>query len=115
MYCLMSTFQFGMEGYKLPGVEKMRNKLIPSLVSVTKQEVLKIILACLSFTIMLDIWSSKNMMGYIGFVCNCVNSDFERFTIFLCLKKMTNRHTAENILAEYEQVLLDWNIPRSKV
>jgi hypothetical protein len=45
----------------------------------------------------------------------CVNKEFERRMVFLGVKKMTERHVAENILAEYDQVLRDWNIPRSKV
>lgn len=45
----------------------------------------------------------------------CVNKEFERRMVFLGVKKMTEPHVAENILAEYDQVLRDWNIPRSKV
>ena len=56
------------------------------------------------------------MFGFIiGFTCMCVNKEFERRMVFLGVKKMTERHTAENILAEYDQVLRDWNIPRSMV
>ena len=41
-----------------------------------------------------------------------VKKEFERRMVFLGVKKMTERHTAENILAEYDQVLRDWNIPQ---
>lgn len=80
----------------------------------TRLEVMKILQASTSITIILDIWLSKNMSGFIGFTCMCVNKEFERRMVFLGVKKMTERHTAENILAEYDQVLRDWNIPRSK-
>jgi hypothetical protein len=57
----------------------------------------------------------KHVWLYIGFTCMCINKEFERRMVFLGVKKMTERHTAENILAEYDQVLRDWNIPRSRV
>ena len=102
-----------MIGYQLPSVSRMRNKLIPSVMDKTRLEVMKILQASTSLTIILDIWSSKNMFGFIiGFTCMCVNKEFERRMVFLGVKKMTERHTAENILAEYDQVLRDWNIPQ---
>jgi hypothetical protein len=55
------------------------------------------------------------MMGYIGFTCYAVTKAFERYTLFLGIKRMTGRHTAENVLAEYEQMLRDWEIDRSLV
>lgn len=104
-----------MAGYRLPGLERLRNKLIPATAESTKKKLWKILIGCTSFTVVLDIWSSKSMMGFIGFTLICVNREFERFTIFLGVKLMTVRHTAENILAEYDQMLSDWNIPRTLV
>ncbi len=93
----------------------MRNSIIPSIVHATKSEMIKIIKESTSFTIILDIWSSKSMMGFIGFTCHAVTKTFERYTLFLGVKRMIGRHTAENILAEYEQMLRDWEIVRSLV
>ena len=104
-----------MPGYQLPGIERMRNSIIPSIVHATKSELIKIIKESTSFTIILDIWSSKSMMGFIGFTCHAVTNTFERYTLFLGVKRMVGRHTAENILAEYEQMLRDWEIDRSLV
>jgi hypothetical protein len=73
----------------------MRNKLIPSVMDKTRLEVMKILQASTSLTIILDIWSSKKMFGFIGFTCMCVNKEFERRMVFLGVKKMTERHTAE--------------------
>jgi hypothetical protein len=53
------------------------------------------------------------MMAFIGFTCHVVTKTFERYTLFLGVKRMIGRHTAENILAEYEQLLCDWEIDRS--
>ncbi|XP_045032028.1 uncharacterized protein LOC116933634 isoform X4 [Daphnia magna] len=105
----------GMPGYQLPGIERMRNGIIPSLVHATRCKLLKIIKDSSSFTIILDIWSSKSMMGFIGFTCHAVTKTFERYILFLGVKRMIGRHTAENILAEYEHLLRDWEIDRSLI
>ncbi|KAK4028077.1 hypothetical protein OUZ56_017257 [Daphnia magna] len=52
-------------GYKLPGIERMRYKIIPDIFHTTRDKLMKIIKESTSFTIILDIWSSKSMMGYI--------------------------------------------------
>jgi hypothetical protein len=93
----------------------MRFKLIPSVVEEMKMKIDQILAGCTSFTMILDIWTSITMLGWIGFLCACVNKDFERFHIFLCMKQMIGRHTADNILAEYEQVLVDKKIARELV
>lgn len=111
----LSNLQSGMPGYQLPGIERMRNGIIPSLVHATRCKLLKIIKDSSSFTIILDIWSSKSMMGFIGFTCHAVTKTFERYILFLGVKRMIGRHTAENILAEYEHLLRDWEIDRSLV
>ncbi len=63
----------------------------------------------------MDIWSSKSMDGYIGFTCSAVTDEFEKFVVFLGIRKMHGRHTSQAILAEYEQLLQDWKIPSNKV
>ncbi|KAK4013504.1 hypothetical protein OUZ56_026058 [Daphnia magna] len=82
--------QNGMSGYKLPSTERMRNVMLPKLVAATKQRSLELLKSCTSLNIILDIWSSKQMMG---------------------IKHMPGRHTAANVFAEYEQIIGEWQIP----
>ncbi|KZS06790.1 Uncharacterized protein APZ42_029636 [Daphnia magna] len=82
--------QNGMAGYKLPSTERMRNVMLPKLVAATKQRSLELLKSCTSLNIILDIWSSKQMMG---------------------IKHMPGRHTAANVFAEYEQIIGEWQIP----
>lgn len=44
-----------------------------------------------------------------------VTKDFVRHTVHLTVKKIEGRHTAANILAEYEQLIDEWKIPRNSV
>jgi hypothetical protein len=55
------------------------------------------------------------MDGYIGFTCSAVTDKFEKFVVFLGIRKMHGRHTSQAILAESEQLLQDWKIPSNKV
>ena len=70
---------------------------------------------CAALSIILDIWSSKNMLGFIGFSCQGVSSTFEPFNAFLTLKQMKGSHTAQAIVAEYEHVVEMWKLPITKV
>lgn len=73
------------------------------------------ILQCTAVTLIIDIWSSKRMCGYIGFTIEGVTPDFEIFTAFLCIRQIFGRHTAEGILAEFEDILREWNLKISVV
>lgn len=64
LHCIL---QKGMPGYKLPSVTTMRNTIIPRVGFMTKEVVRRILEKCTCFTVIVDIWSSKNMQGYIGF------------------------------------------------
>jgi hypothetical protein len=50
---------------------------------------------CTALTIILDIWSSKNMLGFIGFSCQGVSSSFETFNTFLNLTQMKGSYAAQ--------------------
>lgn len=104
-----------MLGYKLPWPETMRNSILPSLVMQLRMKIVEILSNCSALSLILDIWSSRMMMGFLGFVVCGVNNDFSRFNIFLAIKKMHGRHTAQNILAEFDQILKEWSVPRHKV
>ncbi|KZS05463.1 Uncharacterized protein APZ42_031370 [Daphnia magna] len=77
-------------GYKLPGIERMRYKIIPDIVHTTRDKLMKIIKESTSFTIILDIWSSKSMMGYIvlpAMPSPKHSSDTPSFLVDLCVTK----------------------------
>lgn len=102
-------------GYSLPSVHVMRNALIPARYAKVKELIKDKLSACIAITIMLDIWSSKSMVGYIGFTCSGVLKTFEPFRCFLATRQMVGKHTGESIISEYEDVLEEWGIPISKV
>ncbi|KZS01882.1 Uncharacterized protein APZ42_001315, partial [Daphnia magna] len=103
--------QLAVPGYELPSAQRVRNTLIPDLEATVKKRVREKLAKCSSFSVILDIWSSKNMSGYIGFTCQAVTTDFELFNCFLGVKEMRSRHTADAIIAENEDILQKRDIP----
>lgn len=104
-----------MQGYSLPYPDQMRLKLIPDVFHQTKAVVAKKLLECTACSIILDIWSSKSMMGFVGFNLAGVTADYDRILVFLAITKFNGRHTGEAILAEYEEVIRRWKIPETMV
>lgn len=93
----------------------MRNSLLTNLKKEIESKLYTKLSHSSSLNIIMDIWSSKSMDGYIGFTCSAVTQDFEKFVVFLGLRKMTGRHTSQAILAEYEQLLINWKLSSAKV
>lgn len=93
----------------------MRKKLIPDEYSKIRLNLQRKIEQCAVVTLIIDIWSSKRMLGFIGFTIQGVTDNFEIFNAFLCVKQMAGRHTGEAIIAEFEDVLRDWAIDIKKV
>ena len=72
-----------MVGYQLPSMEKMGNSMLPKIAAATKVKALELLKPWASFNIILDIWSSKQMMGSIGFKCQANTQDYELVHVFL--------------------------------
>ncbi len=98
--------------YRIPSYEKMRVTLIPSLYEKVVCAVRKLLTSCNMCTIMMDLWSSNTMTGFIGVSCSSVTQDYIPFTCSLPLKEMPKNHTAAAILAEYESVISDWDVDK---
>ncbi len=96
--------------YKIPSYEKMRDTIIPSIYSRIVEGVKEVLNSCDVATIMLDLWSSNSMVGFMGVSCSSVTADYIPFTCFLNMKEMPQNHTAEAILSESECVVSDWGL-----
>ena len=96
--------------YKIPSYEKMRDTIIPSMYSRIVEGVKEILNSCDVATIMLDLWSSNSMIGFMGVSCSSVTADYIPFTCFLNMKEMPKNHTAEAIFSESECVVSDWGL-----
>lgn len=56
-------------------------------------------------SIIIDLWSSKSMLGYMGTSVAGVTADYEPFMCLFSIKNLTGSHTGRAILAEYEEII----------
>ncbi|KZS07309.1 Uncharacterized protein APZ42_028994 [Daphnia magna] len=96
--------------YNIPSYEKMRDTIIPSIYARTAEVVKTVLKFCDVVTIMLDLWSSNSMVGFMGVSRSSVTADYVPFTCFLNMKEIPSNHTAEAILSESECVVSDWEL-----
>lgn len=88
----------------------MRDTLIPASYSNVKKAVMEKLSKVTSCSIILDLWSSKSMDGFLGFTCSAVTENYESFTCLLACRKVEGSHTGQRILDEYENVTAEWEI-----
>ncbi|KAI9552615.1 hypothetical protein GHT06_020482 [Daphnia sinensis] len=96
--------------YNIPSYEKMRDTIIPSIYARTAEVVKTVLKSCDVVTIMLDLWSSNSMVGFMEVSCSSVTADYVPFTCFLNMKEMPSNHTTKVILSESEHVVSDWEL-----
>uniref|UniRef100_A0A1X7SZE2 BED-type domain-containing protein n=1 Tax=Amphimedon queenslandica TaxID=400682 RepID=A0A1X7SZE2_AMPQE len=58
----------------------------------------------------LDLWSNRQMRGYLGITCHFSNDNWAMQYIMLCCKRFWGRHTAENIAHCHDEVTSAFNI-----
>lgn len=68
--------------YNIPSYEKMRDTIIPSIYERTAEVVKTVLKSWDVVTIMLDLWSSNSMAGFMGVSCSSVTADYVPFTCF---------------------------------
>lgn len=96
--------------YQIPSYKRMRETLIPHLYEEVATTVKKRLASSPACSVMMDLWSSKSMEGFLGVSCSAVTCDYEPFTAFLSLREMPKNHTAAAIFAEYESTIEDWEV-----
>uniref|UniRef100_A0A1X7UB02 DUF659 domain-containing protein n=1 Tax=Amphimedon queenslandica TaxID=400682 RepID=A0A1X7UB02_AMPQE len=57
----------------------------------------------------LDLWSNRQMRGYLGITCHFINDNWAMQYIMICCKRVWGRHTAENFAHCYDEVTSAFN------
>lgn len=97
-------------GYKIPSVETMRGTHIDRRVSSLRTALDGKLEKSKVVTIIIDLWSSKSMLGFMGTSVAGVTHDYEPFMCLLSIKNLTGSHTGRAILAEYEEIVQEWKL-----
>ena len=89
----------------------MRDSLIPNLYDEVATKVWKRLASSPACSVMMDLFSSNTMEGFLGVSWFGVTSDYVPFTAFLSLCEMPKNHTAAAaFFLEYESLIEDWEI-----
>ena len=96
--------------YNIPSPAKLREKLIPRLLEESEKALKAKLDQAKSITVMLDLWSSKAMDGYLGLSCKGVTKEFEPFHGFLDIPKLAGSHTGKAICEVYKRVVKEYNL-----
>ena len=90
--------------YHVPSIKLLSQKILPEKYKAIETKILATLGDASNVSITLNIWSNRQMKAYIGILAHFINN-WKLYSLMLTCKRMTGRHTAENILAEYENVL----------
>ena len=70
------------------------------------EESIKDALSCIdTCSLTLDIWSSRRMHAYLGVTCHFITREWESLSLLISCGRLHDRHTAANILSEFEEVV----------
>ena len=98
-----------------PSPEYLRNTLLESVLSKLLNRIQKKLRQAISISLMIDLWSNRVMTGYIGLGAVCTFSDGHRELMILDLQAVTEKHTAENVKIEIENMVNSFDFDKSKL
>ena len=93
--------------------QQLQYSLIPKQVSETVRRIKTSLQPTKFCSVTLDIWSSKCMHAYLGVTCHIL-IEWKMVSYLLACKQILGPHTAENILANFEEILDEFDV-RAKV
>ena len=91
--------------YNMVSRKHLQTVLLPASFKKVQEAIKKLLSTTSTCNITLDIWSSRRMHGYMGITCHFVTDSWEIKSLLLACSKLQGRHTGENIVAEYEEVI----------
>ena len=97
------------KGY-IPGADALRNRVDREVAESFHQVVDLFREAKSRIHISFDLWSSPNGYAICGVVAHCVDKEWRNRQVLLALKKMSARHTGEEIAAVIIPVLREYGI-----
>ena len=88
----------------------LQQTLLPSYYSKVEEAIQQALGQVSTCSITLDIWSSRRMHSYLGITCHFISAMWEATSVLLSCSQLQGRHTAENIISEFEEVVTHYKI-----
>ena len=96
-----------------PSRKHLSTKLIPDKALEMQKSLISQLSDCTEISMTIDIWTNRQMRSYIGITAHFIR-EWKLQNAMLVCKRFTGRHTADNIVAQYEEVINAFHI-RGKI
>ena len=96
--------------YHLPTRKHLSTKLLKAKYETVKQKVMTKVqqVSCVNLTV--DLWTNRQMRSFLGITAHFISNNWEMESVMLGCNRVMGRHTAENILAWFEEVIAEFCI-----
>lgn len=95
--------------YQIPSRKQLSNKLLheksTEIQYIVKEQLAKAESVCLT----VDLWSNRQMKGFLGITGHFI-IDWMLKSVMICCKRFKQKHTAENIRHEYEEIISSYDM-----
>lgn len=95
--------------YQLPSRKHISTKLLIEKSTAIQADVKLKLHAAQSVSLTIDMWSNRQMKGFLGITGHFI-LDWLMESVMIACKRFRGRHTAENILQEYEEAIAYYGI-----
>ena len=96
-----------------PSRKHLSTKLIPDKALDIQTSLISGQSDCTELSMTIDIWTNRQMRSYIGITAHFIR-EWKLQNAMLVCKRFTGRHTADNFMAQYEEVINAFHI-RGKI
>ncbi len=90
--------------YQMPCRKTLTSKLLQEKCAEIRSDTIKQLKLAQAVCVTLDIWSSRQMRSYLGITSHCI-LNWTMQGVMLACKRFKARHTADNIIREYEETI----------
>ena len=93
----------------IPSRKHLSTVLIPNKADDIHQKLSSLLSETQDLSLTVDIWSNRQMRSFIGITAHFIH-DWKLQTAMLACKRFQGRHTADNIVAQYEETVNEFKI-----
>ena len=91
--------------YTIVSRKHLQQTLLPNCHIKVEEAIKSALMEIDTCSLTLDIWSSRRMHAYLGITCHFVTKEWEVLSLLIACSQLHGRHTGENILSEFEEVV----------
>lgn len=95
--------------FQMPSRKYLSTKLIQNKAKTIQQRLIDNLKKVDNICLTIDIWTNRAMKGFLGITAHFI-LDWKMCSAMLACKRFKGRHTAENILLEYEECINSFDI-----